>query len=235
MLTGIALLRRLGDHLAPPPVPYAPGGGFTALFTGFDTSNWRMSTITDQPWADYPGKFIVVDGTLESVPGNDLGLFWCTNPLPPNFELILDWLRWREDDNSGVFMRFPHPTSKNYQNTAWVGVDFGFEVQIDQLARNDGAAIHKTGAIYGFAGPQDSNTLPVNPPGQWNTFSIRAQGQHYEVDLNGQTVTLFDFQEGSDAAHPDRGLASTAANPRFMGLQTHTGRVAFQNIRMRPI
>ena len=30
MLTGVALLRRLGDHLAPPPVPYAPGGGFTA-------------------------------------------------------------------------------------------------------------------------------------------------------------------------------------------------------------
>jgi choline dehydrogenase-like flavoprotein len=235
MLTGIALLRRLGDHLAPPPVPYAPGGGFTALFNGFDTSNWRMSTITNQPWADYPGKFIVVDGTLESVPGNDLGLFWCTNPLPPNFELVLEWLRWREDDNSGVFMRFPHPTSKNYQNTAWVGVDFGFEVQIDQLARNDGAAIHKTGAIYGFAGPQNPNTLPVNPPGQWNTFAIRAQGQHYEVDLNGQTVTLFDFQEGSDAVHPDRGLASTAANPRFMGLQTHTGRVAFQNIRVRPI
>jgi choline dehydrogenase-like flavoprotein len=235
MLTGIALLRRLGDHLAPPPVPYNPGGGFTPLFNGFDTSNWRMSAITNQPGRDYPGKFIVVDGTLESVPGSDLGLFWCTNPLPPDFELILEWLRWREDDNSGVFIRFPHPTSKNYNNTAWVGVDFGFEVQIDQLARDDGAGIHKTAAIYNFAGPQNPNALPVNPPGQWNEFAIRAQGQHYEVDLNGQTVTNFDFVVGSDAAHPDRGLPSTNADPRFTGLQTHTGRVAFRNIRVKAI
>jgi hypothetical protein len=235
MLTGVALLRRLGDHLAPPPAPYAPGGGFTPLFNGFDTGNWRMSTISNQPGRDYPGTFIIVDGALEAVPGNDLGLFWCTNPLPPDFELILEWLRWREDDNSGVFIRFPHPDSKNYDNTAWVAVDFGFEVQIDQLARDDGAAIHKSGAIYDFAGPRNPDALPVNPPGAWNELAIRAAGQHYEVDLNGQTVTTFDFQEGSDGAHPDRGLASTNAIPCYMGLQTHTGRVVFKNIRVRPL
>ena len=194
-----------------------------------------MSTIANQPGRDYPGKFIVVDGTLESVPGSDLGLFWHTAPLPPDFEVILEWLRWREDDNSGVFGRFPHPNSKGYGNTAYVGVHFGFEIQIDQLARDDGAAIHKTGAIYDFAGPQNPNALPVNPPGQWNEFAIRAQGQHYEVDLNGQTVTTFDFVVGSDAAHPGRGLPSTQADPRFMGLQPHTGRVAFRNIRVRAI
>ena len=150
--------------------------------------------------------------------------------------LKLEWRRWRDDDNSGVFVRFPHPDSKSYDNTAFVGVDFGFEVQIDQLARDDGAAIHKTGAIYGLPGPQNPNALPVNTPGTWNTGSrFGRKGQHYEVDLNGQSVTTFDFLEGSDAAHPDRGLPSTAASPRFMGLQTHTGRVAFRNIRARPI
>ena len=34
---------------------------------------------------------------------------------------------------------------------------------------------------------------------------------------------MFDFVAGSDAAHPDRGLPSTNAVPRFIGLQTHTG------------
>ena len=90
-------------------------------------------------------------------------------------------------------------------------------------------------ALTIVAAPQNPNALPVNPPGQWNTFAIRAQGQHYEVDLNGQTVTVFDFQAGSDAAHPDRGLPSTNADPRFLGLQSHTGRVAFRNIRVRAI
>jgi hypothetical protein len=62
-----------------------------------------------------------------------------------------------------------HQNTKGYNNTAYVGVDFGVEVQIDQ------------------------------------------------------------------AADPDRGLPSTDASPRFMGVQTHTGRVAFRNIRIRPI
>ena len=35
-------------------------------------------------------------------------------------------------------------------NNTWVGVNFGFEVQIDERAQPDGAAIHRTGAIYSF-------------------------------------------------------------------------------------
>ena len=33
--------------------------------------------------------------------------------------------------------------------------NFGFEVQIDELARPDNALIHRTGAIYSFKGPTD--------------------------------------------------------------------------------
>src|SRR6266567_2707335 len=39
------------------------------------------------------------------------------------------------DDNSGIFVAFPDPEQQNYDNTAYVGVNFGFEVQIDELAR----------------------------------------------------------------------------------------------------
>ena len=59
------------------------------------------------------------------------------------------------DDNSGIFVNFPDPTQQGYDNTAYVGVNFGFEVQIDELARPDNAAIHRTGAIYSFKGPTD--------------------------------------------------------------------------------
>ena len=34
-------------------------------------------------------------------------------------------------------------------------VNFGFEVQIDELARPDNAAVHRTGAVYGFKAPTD--------------------------------------------------------------------------------
>ena len=131
MLTGIALARRLGDHLAPPPRPYQPADGFMPLFDGVNPANWRMSTIRNQPGRDDPGRFLIVDGTLESVTGSDIGLLWCTTPMPADFILRLEWLRWEDYDNSGVFLRFPDPESKGYNNSAFVAVDFGFEVQID--------------------------------------------------------------------------------------------------------
>lgn len=233
MLTGVALARRLADHLAQVPL-VTPDPGFTLLFDGINMDKWRMSTIKNQA-NNNPGTFLLVDGALETLPGTDLGLLWHTDPTPANFILKLEWLRWRDDDNSGVFIRFPDPDSKGYNNTAYVAIHFGFEVQIDQLARDDGAPIHLTGAIYDLAGPTNPAALPVNPPGQWNEFEIQVQGQNYTVFLNGVQITTFTFVVGSDPAHPDRGLPTAPGAPRFIGLQTHTGRVAFRKIQIKPL
>lgn len=240
MLAGVALARRLGDHVTVPvPLPPTPSPmadpGFTLLFDGMSTANWRMSTIANQPGRDNPGAFVVANGTLQGIPGTDLGLLWCTDPTPPDFLLKLEWLSTQITDNSGVILRFPNPQSRGYNNTAFVGVDFGFEVQIDQRAEPDGAAIHKTAAIYSFAGPNSPATLPVNPLGQWNQYEIRVEGQNYQVTLNGQVVTNFTFTVGGDPLHADRGLPSTPQVPRYIGLQTHTGNVVFRNIQVQAL
>jgi len=232
MLTGIALARRLGDHLTRPTTPEA---GFTLLFDGLTTTKWQMSTISNQPGRDNPGRFRVIDKALVAEPGTDIGLLWHTDPTPANFILKLEWMQFRQDDNSGVFVRFPDPNSKGYANTAFVGVDFGFEVQIDQTAAPDGVPIHLTGAIYSFAAPNNPGILPLRPVGVWNSYEIRVQNQNYTVSLNGTQITAFNFVAGSDAAHPDRGLPSTPANPRFVGLQTHTGGVAFRHIQIQAL
>jgi hypothetical protein len=232
MLTGTALARRLADHLG---TPFVAEAGFTSLFDGASLQHWNMSTIRNQPGRDNPGRFVASNGALLSTPGTDIGLLWHDQPTPPDFVLRLEWRRWQEDANSGVFLRFPNPETRNYDNTAFVGVDFGFEVQIDQLAAPDGLPIHKTAAIYGFQGPNNPGALPVNPIGDWNLFEIRVQGQSYKVALNGVDVTVFNFVAGSDAAHPERGLPNTNAVPRFIGLQTHTGRVAFRRVQIRPL
>ena len=231
MLTGTALARRLGDKLAA-FTPQAPAPGFTMLFDGTSLAGWRMSTITNQPGHDNPGQFILVNGTLEAVTGTDLGLLWHTAPTPADFVLKLEWRTWKIDDNSGVFVRFPDPGSKGYNNVAFVAVDYGFEVQIDQLGQPDGLPLHQTAAIYNFAG---ATSTPVKPVGEWNTYEITVQGQNYKVRLNGVDVTDFTFVAGSDLAHPDRGLPTTNAVPRFIGLQTHTGRVAFRNVQIRAL
>ncbi len=218
MLTGVALCRRLARVLVPDFAPYAPppterADGFAALFDGADTGHWHVAGR---------GGLAVVDGALAGQPGSNLGLIWCDRPLPADFELRLEWMRQRHDDNSGVFVRFPDPRTKGYDNPAYVPVHFGYEVQIDETGT---PARRRTGAIYDEI-DQDLSQVAARPPGEWNLYEIRVAGQVYEVRLNGTRVTRFQN------AKPDRGLPTTPAAPSYMGLQIYPGsRVLFRNIR----
>ena len=231
MLTGIALSRRTGDRIMTPPA-FVADGGFTLLFDGTGIGDWRMSTIRNQPGRDDPGRFLVRRGAFEAQPGSDIGLLWLNRPTPPRYVLRLQWMMTAADDNSGIFVAFPHPEMEGYDNTAYVGVNFGFEIQIDELARPDNAPIHRTGAIYSFKGPTDG-PLAVHPPGEWNDYEITVDGADFTVTLNGQLVNRFHF--AGDPQSPRRGLPSTPQEPRFIGLQTHTGRVLFRRIQWRTL
>jgi len=157
----------------------------------------------------------IIDGTLETVAGNDMGIFWCTVPAPADFILKLQWLRLTADSNSGVYLRFPDPESKGYNNTAFVADDFGFEVQIDELGAPDGLAIHRTGAIYRKDNRTDNKTLTQRPArgvGEWNDYEIRVQGQTYTVTLNGDQVCVFD----NTNLYPQRGKPTTPAAPSYI-------------------
>src|SRR6185295_5091347 len=201
MLTGVGLARRLADQfIVPPDVPDA---GYTMMFNGVDLSKWKMSTIKNQPGRDNPGSFNIVRGALESQPGNDLGLLCYTDAMPQNYSLKLEFLTWRDDDNSGVFVRFPNIDSKGFDNTAYVAINFGFEVQINNIGEGNppGLDIHKTAAIYGFAAP---NNPQLKNPGEWNQMEILCIGQNYNVFLNGSLVTDYsnpDPLRGSDVTH----------------------------------
>jgi choline dehydrogenase-like flavoprotein len=231
MLTGIALARHTGDRIIT-PTAFAADPGFETLFDGVSMSDWRMSTIQNQPGRDNPGRFLIRRGAFEAQPGNDLGLLWLNRPTPPKYVLRLQWMMTAPDDNSGVFVSFPNPDGRGYDNTAYVGVNFGFEIQIDELARPDNALIHRTGAIYSFKGPTDG-PLTVHPVGEWNDFEITVDPPNITVMLNGQVINNFHFT--GDPQSPDRGLPSTPQDPRFIGLQTHTGRVLFRRIQWKAL
>jgi choline dehydrogenase-like flavoprotein len=221
MLTGIALARRMAGKIIPEPIVFtAPDPTTKVLFDDVHVKNWKMTGA---------GDFILFDGSLESVPGGDLGLLWCTEPLPKDFFLSVEWKRYRDDDNSGIFLRFPNPETKGYNNQAYVGVDFGYEVQIDEFGAPDGASIHKTGAIYNEPS-QSKNAVAAKPVGEWNLFEIEVKGDEYKVNLNGQVVTQFIN------TNPSRGLMSSSGSPAFMGLQSYPGkRVAFRNIYVKEL
>ena len=196
------------------------GDGFHWLFNGDDIERWRTAGT---------GAFVVVDDRLESVPGEDLGLFWCTTPTPANFVLRLQWLRWRHEDASGVFVRFPRPAACPDGNPAFSAIYRGFEVQIDEVGLPGATAIHRTGAIFGQREQRLRSPL-VRPPAEWNDLEITVRGQHYAVRLNGQPTADFDNRD------PERGLPSTQQAPSFIGLQIYPGsRVAFRRIAIKPL
>ena len=163
------MCRRAFDLLRRVVATAAPLGWFAESDANRHCTRQEAGRIKNQPGWDDPGHFILFDGALEAVTGTDLGLLWHTTSTPADFVLKLDWRTWKLGDNSGVFLRFPNPGSKNYDNNAFVGVDCGFEVQIDQLGQPDGAGIHQTGAIYSFAGP---SSVPAKPLGEWNSYEI---------------------------------------------------------------
>jgi hypothetical protein len=196
------------------------GDGFQWLFNGEETEHWAMAG---------GGHFVMVDDRLESVPADDLGLFWCTIPTPPNFILRLQWLRWRHEDASGVFVRFPRPEPCPHGNPAFSAIYRGFEVQIDEVGMPGAAAIHRTGAIFGQR-EQRLRAAAARPAAEWNDLEVMVRGQRYTVRLNGALASEFDNRD------PARGLPTTRTAPSFVGLQTYPGsRVAFRRIAIRAI
>src|SRR5437867_214566 len=248
MLTGIALVRRLGDQLMPePPLPI-PEAGFTYLFDGSAAqfANWEMAG---------GGSFVPFGRTMiAQQDGRGIGLLFYKPQPFENFILRLDFLlphpRGNNNDNSGVFVRFRDPRLPDPapdpidppNNTAFVAVHTGFEIQIDEEARGDtrfgepdGSFFSSTGAVYkikalGTApGQQDYKNSQNLAARQWHHYEIEVNNQDYIVRLNGQEATRFRRSNTDQRGKPP----SVDPNSGFIGLQTHTGNVAFANVRIK--
>jgi choline dehydrogenase-like flavoprotein len=251
MLTGIALVRRLGDHLMPePPLP-TPEPGFTYLFDGTEAqaANWQMAPGSGGNFLQF-GRTIIAQQD-----GRGIGLFFYKPQQFENFILRLDFLlphpRGNNNDNSGVFVRFRDPRLPDPapdpvdppNNTAFVAVHTGFEIQIDEEARGDtrfgepdGSFFARTGAIYKIktlgAGPgqQDYKNTQNLAAERWHSYEIEVNNQDYIVRLNGQEATRFT-RAASDTVRGNP--PSVDPKSGFIGLQTHTGNVAFANVRIK--
>jgi hypothetical protein len=126
--------------------------------------------------------------------------------------------------NSGVYLRAPD--SGHISRV-------GMEIQILDDSHPNYTKLQPyqyTASLYGVKAPSERVTRPA---GQWNEMEIRAEGRKVTVGFNGKSVLAADFDELSkDPAvakeHP--GLARTQGR---IGLQSHTGRVEFRNVRIK--
>jgi len=251
MLSGVALARRMADHLIPSPAIAPLEPGFKYLFDGTAKSFKGWLTAGQ-------GQFSLIDGNIVAYPGSGLGLFWYALENFGDFTLRLQVLLHRPtgvgNDNSGIFIGFrdprrPVPDRSNpavayvYNNAAFVAVDTRFEVQIDEDARGipDGLDEHRTGAIYAIPigpgiGKQVYQRGPIIQAGRWYEFEIQVVGNVYTVGLKDTAAAAYQQTSTFTNADVFRGKPP-ASDPHsgFIGLQSHTGLVAFRNIRIKPI
>ena len=102
MLTGIAIGRRTAERILQKLNPPALEPGFTALFDGSVETFQRWQTLGR-------GAFSLVDGTIVTQPGDDLGLLYYTPNTFADYVLRFQFRLNQLDDNSGVFVRFRDP------------------------------------------------------------------------------------------------------------------------------
>lgn len=238
MLSGVALARRLAAHLvAPLPTP-ALENGYRWLFDGTAASlaGWQQTG---------PGAFDLVAGenVLIARPQNDIGLLTYVQEAFRNFNLRLQVRIDGRGDNSGVFVRFRDPRlpapdlndPRTAANPAWIAVDTGFEIQMDELAQPDQADLHRTGSVYGIdigpeVGKQQYRRGSALQPGEWNDLEIEVVGDTYKVTLNGYVTSTF-VNKGATRGAPAGGNPPSG----YLGLQEHTGAVAFRAVRIKKL
>jgi type 1 glutamine amidotransferase len=185
-----------------------PENGYSPLFDGTpeSLSAWRQAG---------PGSFSLSDdGTLTSNGG--LGMLWYADKGFASYSLKLDW-KMDGDDNSGVFVGFPA------SDDPWSAVNNGYEIQIDATDAPD----RTTGAVYSFQSADlKKRDRALNPPGEWNTYEIRVEGERLRVWLNG--VKINDFTN----TDPARSLRDG-----HLGIQNHGAddQVSFRDLRIKEL
>jgi 3-keto-disaccharide hydrolase len=222
--------------------------GWTTIFDGSKRcfEKWR--------YAGGASMTLQRDGTVRSGPGSPgLGVLWYAARPYGDFTLKL---QFRDDApesgaraNSGVQVRFPAPhppvpgcpttfNGNEQNNAAWIAVNCGHEVQINDSPDGPPFDPRKTGSIYGFADLDSAHSHPTDK-GVWNDLEITVVGQHYTVVRNGVTINEFENAPGlpfpgrpNDPGSDSRGLVG------YVGLQSHGGAndvVSFRNIKIKDL
>jgi cytochrome c len=164
------------------------------------------------------GNFLIIESEKALLTQGGMGLLWYYKKKFKVFILTLELKVSNRTDNSGVFVRFPNPLTD-----PCIAIDYGYEIQIDDIGSPNGNPIHKTGAIYNYKGPSTktkslSKQLAV---GRWNTFEIVVKQQSYSVTLNKKKVVT--------------NFIGNRSLEGFIGLQNHDVRskVYFRNIMIK--
>lgn len=186
--------------------------GWISLFNGKDLDGWKAS--------EREGTFTVKDGELV-VNGNRSHLFYVgpvNHGVFKNFEFTAD-VKTTKGSNSGIYF---HTV---YQQDGWPAR--GFECQVNTTHSDR----KKTGGLYNV---QDVMDNAPSKDDQWFNYSIKVEGNHVIVKIDGKTTADWTEPEGWT---PPRDAPGRKIGSGTFAIQGHDPKslVYFKNIKVRPL
>jgi hypothetical protein len=198
--------------VAKEPAPIQPPAGFTALFNGKDLTGWRggvpLPKLSPEELKNANSRVLprwsVQDEMLvyDGKGNKEDGLQ--TSQAYENFELMVDW-KIEPGGDTGILLR---------------GVP---QVQIWDRAEGSG------GLYNNVKNPSKPLIKADHPPGEWNTFHIKLQGDRAWITLNGKSVVENTQMEN----FWNRALPLPKSGP--IELQQFTGRAWFRNVWIKEL
>jgi hypothetical protein len=191
----------------------AADSGWISLFDGKTLDGWKSST-------DTPGCFTVENGVLK-VHGGRAHLYYVGpdgNASFTNFEFKAKVMT-TPGANSGIYFHTA------YQDSGWPSK--GYECQVNTTHSDR----KKTGGLYAI---QDVMDKAPTKDDEWFDYSIKVEGKHVIVKINGQTTA--DFTE-PDNWNPPAGMPGRRLSSGTFCLQGHDPKSTtyYKDIFVKPL
>ncbi len=201
------------------------------LFDGSSLDNWR-GYLADSIYKEWT----IEDGAMTFTPSDEGGKNIISKQQFTNFILSVEW-KISEGGNSGIFWSVfeDEKFSEAYQT--------GPEIQVlDNVLHPDAKVAngtHKAGSLYDMIACKDEF---VNPAGEWNlcVLEINHKTNMGKVSMNGTEVITFPVH----GEQWDTMIANSKFNgwegfgayqTGHIGLQDHSDKVSYRNIKIKEI
>jgi len=196
---------------------------WTVLFDGE-----KVNGLRGYKQAGLPDSWVIVDGTMKTIPGHGVDLI--SENVYKNFELELEW-KVPKGGNSGIFYFATEEGKHIYESAPEMQV-------LDNIAHKDGLRdVTTAGSLYDLIAPIKNVVKTV---GEFNQVRIKVEDNHVEHWLNGIKILEYEYQSEHMKALIAKSKFKTMplfakASSGHIGLQGDHGEIWYRNIRIRKL
>lgn len=197
-------------------VAAASDDGWIPMFNGKDLTGWRSND-------EVPNVFTVANGELR-VSGGRAHLFYVGpegGARFKNFEFKAK-VKTTPGSNSGIYFH------TQFQEAGWP--EKGYECQVNSTHKDP----KKTGGLYAV---QDVMNNAPSKDDEWFDYSIRVEGRHITIKINGKTTVDWTEPEDWDPAKSLKNMPGRKLSEGTMCIQGHdpNSTTYYKDLFIRPL